>query len=195
MNTQRTYRDLLVSTLVTLEYHFQQILSLGMTLVTYEDARTGVLPFEDGDEIPIFIEVFEASSILAVQAVAHAAPTIAEMIAKLINLNRITREEIEAQYETDENGNLIESESEEWKEQTWEGLKDDLYLYFSDMVYIINENAYWMKFGHEQLDNDEHDFYMPTPATYEMLATDDTNFSELLRLSKYLEDHRSLAYR
>lgn len=157
--------------------------------------EAGVFPFEDGDEIPIFIEVFEASSILAVQAVAHAAPTIAKTIAKLTNLNRITREEIEAQYETDEDGNLIESNPEEWKEQTWEGLKDDLYLQFSDMVYIINENTYWMKYGHEQPDPDVHDFYMPTPETYEMLATEDTNFSELLRLSKYLEAHRNLAYR
>lgn len=195
MNPQRTYRDLLVTTLTVLDYYFLNLMSIGMALVTYEDAKAGVLPFKEGEEIPIIMEVFEASDILSVQTVAHAAHPIAEMITTLKSINNITFEEAETLFETEVEGDTFSSAPVEWKNQTMDGLKGQMYICFSEMMYIINTNTYWMKFGHEQPEEDEHDFYMPTPSTYEMLATDDTNFSRLLQLSKYLEDHRGLAYR
>lgn len=190
MNAERTYRDLIVSTVAIVNERYQDLLHLGMNLVSYEDVKDGFFPFETGDMIPIYIEVFEASDIPAVQAIAHALPTIREIIFSLRSLNNITEEEIESMYETDENDISLKHGARELKEVTWTSLKSDVYVCLSEMVFFINSNTYWMKYGHEQPDDSEHDFFMPEPETYALLATDDTNFQPLIRLSKYLNMHR-----
>lgn len=194
MNPQKTNRDILVSTLAALDYYYQCMTVIGMTMVTYQDVIASALPFDDGDEIPIFIEVFDGSDLLPVQTVAYVALPIAELIENIKHRNKVTKKELEAHYIGDKNGPLIFDRAK-WEKMTWDGLKHELYICFTNMLYNINANAYRLKFGHEQPVDHEHDFYMPDASTYKLLATDDPNFSQLLLLSKYLEDHRSFSYR
>lgn len=52
MKAQKTYRELLVDTIIVIGGNFQNLLVFGMELVLFEDRQAG-LTFEDGNETQI----------------------------------------------------------------------------------------------------------------------------------------------
>jgi len=45
MKAQKTYRELLVDTIIVIEGNYQNLLILGMELVMFEDRQAGLVPF------------------------------------------------------------------------------------------------------------------------------------------------------
>jgi len=195
MKSQRTYRELLIDTIVTIEHSFQSLLVLGMELIMFEDRKAGLVPFEDGDEIPVYIDVFEASDIPAVQTIAHAIMLFQEICLSLRNINNVTKEEIDNRYLTSEGPRELAPEMSTDKDLSFEDFKSEAYLCLSDTMYFCNSNVYWMIYGEDADYELHHDFYFPGAETYQLLSADDANIRLLIDLSKYLEGHRDLVWK
>lgn len=194
MKIERTYRELLLNLIAIIEDGYQDLLILGMGLVMYEDRKAGHLPFEDGDLIPVYIDVFDASDIPTVRIIAGAVRLIPEVCLSLRNINNVTDEEIEARYTTDENITEPELEKDAGKEMSPDDLVSEVYLCLSDILFFINSNVYWMIHGEEAPDHVYGHFHMPEEDTYELLVSDDINTQMLVTLSRGLQHYRDLVY-
>ncbi len=192
MNIERTYRELLLNTIASIEDGHQDLLVIGMELVMFEDRKAGNIPFEDGDLIPVYIDVFKASDIPAVQIIAGAVLLIPEICLSLRNINMVTDEEIEQLYVTD--SEETEPESPTGKELTMDDFISEVYLCLSDIIFFINSNAYWMIHGEEASEDVYTSFYLPEEETYELLGSTDNNIQMLVSLSKDLLYYRELVY-
>lgn len=192
MKAQKTYRDLIIDSIAVIEDNFQYLLILGMELIMFEDKKAGIVPFEDGDEIPVYIELFETSDIPAVQTIAQAALLFQEICFSLRNINNVTTKEIDDQYPA---SGELETEMSTDKDLSFEEVKSEVYVCLSDTMYFCNSIAYWMIYGEDASDELQHDFYFPEAETYALLSTDDANIRMLTDLSRYLEGHRDLVWR
>lgn len=190
MNAEQTYRETLLDTLLLMEDNYQRLLVLGMELVMFEDKRSGLVPFEDGDEIPVYVDVFEASDIPAVQTIAQAILLIRQISFSLRNINKFTKEEIAARQPLAECFEEPEQEMSTDEDISFEDFKSGVYVCFSDTMYFCNSNAYRLIHGKEAGEELHHDFYFPTDETYSLLSTRDSNIQLLVDLSRYLEGHR-----
>jgi hypothetical protein len=194
MKAQKTYRELLLDTIVTIENHLNNLLVLGMEMVMFEDRKAGLVPFEDGDEIPVYIDVFEASDIPAVQTIAHVVMLFQEICLSLRNINNFTAEEIDDRYPASGESQEPDNEMSTDKDLSFEDFKSQAYVCLSDTMYLCNSNAYWMIYGEEADDELHHDFYFPDAETYALLSADDANIRLLIDLTRYLESHRDLVW-
>jgi len=194
MKAQKTYRELLLDTIVTIENHLNNLLVLGMEMVMFEDRKAGLVPFEDGDEIPVYIDVFEASDIPAVQTIAHVVMLFQEICLSLRNINNFTAEEIDDRYPASGESQEPDNEMSTDKDLSFEDFKSQAYVCLSDTMYLCNSNAYWMIYGEEADDELHHEFYFPDAETYALLSADDANIRLLIDLTRYLESHRDLVW-
>ena len=195
MKAQKTYRELLIDTIIVIEGNFQNLLVLGMELVMFEDRQAGLVPFEDGDEIPVYIDVFEASDIPAVRAIAHVILLFEEICSSLRNINNVTREEIDIRYLTTEMPREVNAEMSTDIDISFEDFRSEVYVCLSDTMYFCNSNAYEMIYGEEADDELHEDFYFPKAETYTLLSTDDASIRLLSDLSRYLDGHRELVWK
>ena len=195
MKSQKTYRELLIDTLLLIEGNYQRLLVLGIELVMYEDRKAGLVPFEDGDEIPIDIEVFEASDIPAVQTIAHAILLFQHICSTLRNMNTFTIAEIDSRRSAAEHYQEPEPEMSTDEDLSFEDFKSAVYISLSETMYYCNLNAYSMIYGEDASEDLRQDFYFPGEETYELLSSNDTNIRLLVNLSEYLEGHRDLVWK
>lgn len=199
MSKEHTYRDLLVSTLAFTEYGYDSLLELGMTLIVYDDAKAGIVPFEDGDLIPVYPELFTTSEIPAAQVIGKIIPKLRETFLTLTNLNNITSEELYGPDEEEDitgEGNEEEDEDgaeENFREMSPHGLVNEIYGLLSEILYVINSSTYRLLYDRDG-DELEEDLRLPDSETYALLETDDANFKQLIELSKFINEHRDAVW-
>lgn len=190
MNAEKSYRDALIDALIVIEDNYQRLMVLGMELVMYEDKRNGLVPFEDGDEIPVYVDVFESSDIPAVRTVGQAILLIREISFSLRNINKFSNEEIADRQPLADCFSEPEHEMSTDQDITFEEFKSGIYVSFSDIMFFCNSSAYWMIYGKDGGEELHDTFFFPTEETYALLSSKDSNVKLLVDLSRYLEGHR-----
>lgn len=195
---ERSYRELLLDVIATLDDTYQTLMQLGMAQVIYEDRRSGNLPFEDGDLIPVYLDVLEASDISVVRKIAAVVRLIPETRFFLCNINRITEEDLAQLYEDEtdepEPAAIAEAEIPLSQEKTMDDYQCDVYLCLSSLILSLNATAYWMKYEEEAPEVLMSTFYFPEEETYELFSSDDTNIQILISLSKKLQPYFNSIY-
>lgn len=193
MKTSSNYRYQLLQVAVLLRLTIEDLLTAGFNIELYDDLRSGILSFEEEEELPLDPKLLQVSENPAVHAIFESIKLTDHCISSLMNINALQEEDI-ARYA--ENTHPDHSafpylEAEEalpysyWLRETFD--------YMNLQIFFMLQHCYCMRYEVTEVPDEViPGICFPGPESEALLLPSDINIQLIFDLTRQLCDRNSI---